>query len=785
MNKLTVIILILLLDGLIASAQNINLQTNAFRLSIAATGQISEMTDVASGKNYLAPGEKAPLLKIRVGEQWEEPSKAVFNAKTGIISLNYPASKISVEIKVVSNPTHLSFRLNKLSDKDKVNAIYWGPYPTTIGQTVGEVIGVVRDDQYAIGLQALNPKTIGGILKREGGTDDSRGNTAIAQAYGSSLQAYSLDRSKARHQSVWNDQYPDVPVAAISGETTIGSAIALFGCPEKEALGRIGAIELAEGLPHPLINGVWHKQSPETGRAYLISDFNESNIDEMLDYTKQAGLMSLYHEGPFQSWGHFVLDPKSFPNDRAGMKTCVEKAAKMGLRIGVHTLSTFINTNDPYVSPVPDKRLAETGASVLAENSSATATEIQVVSNQYFKNLKPSTLHAVRIGEEIIRFREVTTEAPYKLLDCQRGAFGTKASAHTKSEHAGMLLDYPYNTLFPNFELQQEIAGNLARFFNETGVSQMDFDGHEGCMSSGEGEYAVQAFADKVFHETNHTLVNGTSRSSHYYWHICHYWNWGEPWYGGFRESQGDYRLENQPLLERNYMPNMLGWFLLSATTGSEDIEWMMARAAGYRAGFALVARYNSLKKNPNTAQLLALINLWQEASRQNIFSADQRTRLKNPANDFHLEKDAEGWKLFPFKKYKFEHTKQLLQPGQPTYSEWSFENSDAEQPLIFALTFMGKEGTVSNPEIELDGYYKLQLPGTFEAGTSVVCDGKTLKLYSNKGSFKSDIPLQQSIPDLKTGKHTVKFDCQFSEESELSNRFIIKTKSNPEIIKN
>ncbi len=300
---------------MIASAQTINLQTNAFRLSIAATGQISEMTDIASGKNYWTPGEKAPLLKIRTDGKWEEPAKAAFNTKTGIISLNYPESKISAEIRVVSNPTHLSFRLTKLSEKDKVNAVYWGPYPTTIGQTIGEVVGVVSDGLYAIGLQALNPKTIGGILKREGGTDDSRGNTAIAQPYGSSIQAYSLDRSKARHQSVWNDQYPDMPVAAISGETTIGSAIALFGCPENQVLNHIGAIELAEGLPHPLINGVWHKQSPETGRAYLISDFNESNIDEMLDYTQQAGLMSLYHEGPFQSWGHFVLDPKSFPNE--------------------------------------------------------------------------------------------------------------------------------------------------------------------------------------------------------------------------------------------------------------------------------------------------------------------------------------------------------------------------------------------------------------------------------------------------------------------------------------
>ncbi|HWR99050.1 MAG TPA: hypothetical protein VN249_00470, partial [Prolixibacteraceae bacterium] len=273
-------------------------------------------------------------------------------------------------------------------------------------------------------------------------------------------------------------------------------------------------------------------------------------------------------------------------------------------------------------------------------------------------------------------------------------------------------------------------------------------------------------------------------RSSHYYWHICHYWNWGEPWYGGFRESQGDYRLENQPLLERNYMPNMLGWFLLSATTGTEDIEWMMARAAGYHAGFALVARYNSLKKNPSTTQLLALIKLWQEASRQNIFSSGQLARLKNPANDFHLEKEGQNWKLYPFKKQKFEHAGKMLQPGQPTYSEWSFESTDAEQPLCFTLTLTGKEGTVSNPWIELDSYFKLELPGTFDAGNSIVCDGKSIKIYSRKGSFIKDVPLTQAIPQLKTGKHMLKFDCTLPEESDLVNNLIIKTISEPEIIR-
>jgi len=780
-NFLLVICQILIVS--FVSAQPIKFKTTDFSLSISETGQLTEMSDPVTGKNFIATGQVAPLLKIRIGNSWELPAKVVFNAKKNSITLSFPTSKTIAEVKVVQKKTHLVFELVSLSTGNLVNAVCWGPYPTTINKTIGEVVGVVRDGTYAIGLQTLNTKTLGGELKNAEGADFSRGSVAVAQEYGSSLQAFSLDRSKPRNITVWDQNYPNMPVDAIKNETTLGSRIALFGCTETNVLPRMGEIEIAEGLPHPMINGIWMKQSPETGRAYLISDFTEENADAMLAYTKQAGLVSLYHEGPFQSWGHFILDPKSFPNGNAGMKTCVEKASKLGLRIGVHTLSTFINTNDPYVTPVPDERLALTGSSLLSADIDATTKEIRVESNTYFNNLKPSTLHAVRIGKEIIRFREVTQQPPYTLLDCQRGAYGTTATAHNKGEIAGMMLDYPYNTLFPNFELQQEIAGNLGRFFTETGVSHMDFDGHEGCMSSGEGDYAMQAFAEKVFRDTKPTLVNGTSRSSHYYWHICHYWNWGEPWYGGFRESQGDYRLENQPFLERNYMPNMLGWFLLSATTTVEDIEWMMARAAGYHAGFALVASQKSLQKNPNTNQLLDLIKLWQEAYTNKIFTSDQITRLKNPENDFHLEKTGNEWKLYPFKKYKFEHNKQVLQPGQPTYSEWQFENKDAGQPLAFSMTMMGKEGTVSNPWLELDGYYKLELPGDFKAGYSIVCDGKTLKIYNEKGSFKKEIELKQAVPILKSGNHTLKFDCSFQDENELKIRFIVKTMSSPEVI--
>jgi hypothetical protein len=769
--------------GSSAQGQTVEFRTEDFAVAMSRSGQITSMRDPATGKEFLARGQKAALLRIRVADEWLEPATTRFNAPANLLELDYPKAKVTAEIQVVQKKTHLVFHLVKMTPVETVNAVSWGPYPAVIDKTIGEVVGVVRDGTYAIGLQALNIKTLGGVLKNPEGSEDGRGSVAIKTDYGSSLQAYSLDRSQARKISIHHNYYPEAPVQPIPNETTVGSKIALFGCPEKEVLGRIGEIELAEGLPHPLINGIWHKLSPETGRAYLITDFNETNIDELIGYAREAGLMSLYHMGAFKSWGHFAVEPNQFPNGIAGMKACVDKAARFGLRIGVHTLTSFIHTHDPYVTPVPDKRLAITGSSVLAQFADAVAKEIQVASKYYFTNLTYSTLHAVKIGDEIIRYRDVSAEAPYTLRDCQRGAFGTKASEHPKGESAALLMDYPYQTLFPNFELQQEIAGNLARFFNETGVSQLDFDGHECCYSSGQGDYGIQAFAEKVFKDTRHTLVNGTSTSSHYYWHICHYWNWGEPWYGGFRESQSDYRLENQALLERNYMPNMLGWFQMTGSTTPEDIEWMMARAAGYHAGFAFVATQQSLRANPQRPQLLGLIKLWQEANRNRLFNAPQLARLKDPENDFHLEKSDAGWKLFPYNKYKFQHVKQVLQPGQPTFSEWAFDHRDAPQPLAFALTVLGKEGRIRNPWVELGGYYKLELPGDLAAGYSIICDGERIKLYNEKGIFNKELPVSKAVPALAKGRNVIKFDCEFPQGDGLKIRFIVKCLSRPEVI--
>ena len=204
--------------------------------------------------------------------------------------------------------------------------------------------------------------------------------------------------------------------------------------------------------------------------------------------------------------------------------------------MGIHVLSNFINTNDPYVTPVPDPRLMRTGsASIKAID--ATQTIIEVGSGPYFKKQASNHLRTVRIGKELIQYDSATQEPPYLLLGCKRGAFGTKASAHSSMEQADKLIDHDYGVFFPNIDMQKEVAINFANLLNETGVDHFDFDGFEGGVGTGEGDYGVELFAKEIYDRVKHPVIYGTSISKSYFWHICSYYNWGEPWYGGFNES--------------------------------------------------------------------------------------------------------------------------------------------------------------------------------------------------------------------------------------------------------
>jgi hypothetical protein len=425
----------------------------SLRLTVDGRGRVIGLVDENSGRGYRADAVESPLLSVQLGGVLHPPRSFSWEPAEGIATLHYPG-EVTAQLQVTQKPTHLVLELLSVVPLDAVELVVWGPYATTISDTIGETVGVVRDASFAMGIQALNPKTLGGLPWRDndfppqvdlfesGDYSDLseegrryvlyRVEAAKPEDFGSTLQAYCRDRGSDRVIANWNHDLYTAPRFEDGG--VLGTKIALFGAPTEKLLETIGTIELEEGLPHPMIDGEWGKTARSASAAYLILDFGERDIDDALEWTKRAGLRYLYHPEPFRTWGQFALRSDRFPNGREGLRRCVERAAEAGIYLGVHTLSNFITTNDPYVTPVPDPRLAKVGASTLAGDIDERGTEIPVAAPDFFAQDRNNNLHTVVIGEELIQYRAVSQEAPWRLLEPQRGAFGTTASAHAAGE---------------------------------------------------------------------------------------------------------------------------------------------------------------------------------------------------------------------------------------------------------------------------------------------------------------------------------------------------------------
>jgi alpha-L-rhamnosidase len=760
-----------LLWAMINQGQALN--SASFSMTVEETGRI-----IALKGQYHDWGAGIPpgiLLQIKVGGKLIAPITSRMSKNT--ILLGFPGGE-SATINYANKGAYIRLELAAITSG--VEAIEWGPFNTTIDDTIGGTVGVVRSSRFAIGIRALNKKTSGGLLTNDEGAVFSNGTTATASTFGSSLQAFTINRSIPRSITVW-DRWPNVPVQPIPDGQMEGSAIALFGCKPAEVLATIRTITLQENLPFAVWDKQWIKESPAPGRPYMITTFDEGNVDTFLNLAKRMGMAGVYHEEPFDTWGHFRLKKALFPHDRAGFRASVEKAHAMGLRLGFHVLSNFITTNDSFVTPKPDPGLASAGNDTLETTISADAATITVRHADCF--LLHSDLNTIRIGDELIRYGAVTSSAPYILSGCTRGAFGTHPETHSAGARVDRLIDHPYMVLFPGWDLQKKIAGNIARFINETGADQMDFDGHEGTYATGMGDLSLNTFAEDVFRQADHPVVFGSSRANHYFWQFDDYLNWGEPWYGGFRESQSDQRINNQHFYEENYLPNMLGWFLITAQTTPADIDWMLARAAGYHAGYALVVRKEALG-NRNMDEIVSRIRLWNDAIDKNRFSTSQRQWLRDPGNDAALLHDNQQDWLQRFRKFEFIHEAQVLQPGQPTATAYDFETPATSPIATLVITADGATGTIDHPVIELDHAFHLALPVTLAPGESLVIgDGDEATLYDGKGRFSRHIALSGRLPMLIPGSHTLLFDAVMDASASVKARITIKLLSAKELL--
>ncbi|MBE6541777.1 MAG: hypothetical protein E7672_04950 [Ruminococcaceae bacterium] len=550
----------------------------------------------------------------------------------------------------------------------------YGPYEIDLPE-FAEELALAHDFKKAVCMQSLNPKTIGCFpeslpdLHPNGndmahdpslfaGPDKSafptKNGTTIIQCYVEDMP----EQITFNYENIKNAIASEIPE---EDRSPIGSSVALFACDFDNLMPIIEKIELAEGLPHPTINGEWAKTSPLANQSYIQAKCKVENMPKAIDATLKTGLKCIYNQRPFKSWGHFEIDENKIgePGDD-GMKNYVARMKDLGLACGFHTLTNFIHQHDPYVTPIPDKRLLIAYKTTLVEDIDSENTDRLVVADKDNFN-EDLPLNVVRIGDELIEFKKFTENGgEFVLSELNRGAFGTYASAHKAGDEVGRLWSHGYKVLFPDFDMMCEISERIGSLVNYSKITRMSFDGIEGCFYLGRGEYALSEFVRRCFEKTGSEFLTDASGSSHYRWHAHTYYNWGEAWDSERRGGMYNCRVNNQNYFRRNFVRPMLGQFEIDLATGRheatspEAFESMMSRSIAFDAGFGLYI-YDTTFDHGLHEQFFENVRIWNDMRYNGDIPAEIREKMKVEYSDWHLEETDGGWDIYELNVEKHE----------------------------------------------------------------------------------------------------------------------------------
>src|SRR6478735_1675873 len=164
----TLTLLALLLATAPSAWADLALQTRHAALRIDDKGFITSLTNKVSGKEYSPAGHPSPLLSLHEDGQPNTtllaPVSATFQPdKTGV-TLKFP-NGATASVKIAEKDGYFRFQLLALAPRDKVDNIVWGPLNTSISGKIGDIIGVVRDTDFAIGMFGLDDNTITGAVE--------------------------------------------------------------------------------------------------------------------------------------------------------------------------------------------------------------------------------------------------------------------------------------------------------------------------------------------------------------------------------------------------------------------------------------------------------------------------------------------------------------------------------------------------------------------------------------------------------------------------------------------
>ena len=129
------------------------------------------------------------------------------------------------------------------------------------------------------------------------------------------------------------------------------------------------------------IGGPWAMDAEISRGSYLFnfSDLTEETVDDWIACAKGTGLNQIdFHGGNSFRFGDCMPNPEMYPNGIESLKAVVGRLHDAGIAAGLHTYAFFIDKRCPWVTPVPDPRLAKDRYLTLAKPLDASSDTVYV-----------------------------------------------------------------------------------------------------------------------------------------------------------------------------------------------------------------------------------------------------------------------------------------------------------------------------------------------------------------------------------------------------------------------
>jgi hypothetical protein len=746
-------------------------------LDVDRRGFIVSILARSSGKEYSPAGHPSPLLCIEGGGKTLPPSEATYDRKRRQITLRYASGAVAV-VKAVAKSTYFRFQLLSLEPRIGVDNVVWGPINTTVSGRIGDIIGVVRDKDWAIGMLGIDDNTIAGppvdgdaysmayyvhSLDPEqpvpppysegqwfnvggNGTSDvafySRpeeflhqvaGNGAkLEPEFGSSVVYHSRDRRKTYVQFYsllpgFQASRPRHLVTDPVDADFIGSTVALYACSDDRGLKTLESIILAEGLPYIAFDGKWVRDI-STARADVAW---WGPHDKAIEYTTELGLKAIADEeqGSFYpNPANHRLGPEIVFSDgrKQTYRQFTDEAARSGIKYGLHTLCLFLQADwCSDVSPAASEHLQTVCRSKLAESITADDERIVVTDPSFLAEdgtwPMRDGFNFVRIGTEIVRYQGVTDRAPYALLNVQRG-YSTKARPHFAGDVVAKLQMNCYQGFAPDMKLMLDYADHYATVLAENGMEYVNLDGFESTFYQGHGYYAVRVFMRRLFDSYakstggKHLRVTGSAvpAGAWEYFSICNV--------GGnanmFDPVENRWGIEGKDIRNawsNSYFPPTFGLQNYHSDWTVYDAENLQAKAIGWDATFTLGLTEDAVERSGEKKAIFKAFRAWEDARVAGVFDAKTKEELKDLGLKFHLEqREGGGLALCPVKEIRTE----VSAGGAESVA---VDNPFGKQPLHFALRF---GGPASGIVVTLPDGQHLTCEHRIEQDQFVICKG-------------------------------------------------------------